>query len=725
MVDVHVRAVAGVGLAALIASSGCGAAPTASSSVPARRGMLSTQQLDGLTALAQATVLIRYRHPSDEAARLDWDAFLPVAVDRVLRAATEDALLDELRALFARVAPTVEFSRTPTSLSQQLPRDGAAHLARWRYVGLGPELPFASWREGRDVDQANLWIDAAINVPDLASCTKAQLRATVHGVGHHGQAFAYAAVDLPGFGVKRFDRELKPDDSTISVDFDMPDDPYRVRLGIEMKGQSEVALDALSLTCANRDPAVVDIAKTAWSATRFSHLYSHVVEDCGPRRCLKIARHPLGTQFVAERDVLDARLTEHLWIHVPVVVWANDVRTLPDAGAWTPPAERTSDTASRLATILGAWATLSVFYPYFRDLEIDWSRELPAALERAAAARTIADTFDALHRLIGRIRDNHACPIHADFPIDGQLPVMLRRFGDKLIVIGGLPEYRKLVPIGSEVLAIDGVPVLQAYAEVSEYLSVATPGGAAVIIPAWLTFGRLGTSATVRIRTAGREELDVSLPRVAREPNRSLIREPRPAFGAELAPGIRYVDLEAMKAEQWQASLPSLAVARAIILDMRGYPSRAAGEMLGHFIDKEIPSPEWQIPTLESGRYQTAHWTIRPVKPRLDAKLVVLLDGRAASAAETVLQIVHDNRLAVLVGEPSSGTNGNVKVAAVPGGFSVRFTGMRVAFPDGTTVHGRGIAPDEVVKPTLEGVRAGRDEVLEAAINVAGKLIAR
>ena len=55
----------------------------------------------------------------------------------------------------------------------------------------------------------------------------------------------------------------------------------------------------------------------------------------------------------------------------------------------------------------------------------------------------------------------------------------------------------------------------------------------------------------------------------------------------------------------------------------------------------------------------------------------------------------------------------------------MRFTGMRVPLADGTALHGRGIIPDEVAHATLEGVRAGRDEVLEAAIGLARKLIAK
>jgi len=717
------RAVAAVALLACVAALGCGAASNASRSQPANRPPITSQQRENVTALAQATALIRYRHPSDGAAKLDWDAFLPFAVDRVLRAADEDALQRALGELFANIAPTVEFSRLPAYSSPELPRRGGDHLARWRHAGLGPEPPYSSWREGRDADLARVLVDVPVELPHLSSCEKSQLRAVVHGRGDQGEVLVYARVDLAGAGSKQFDRAVARGESAISLDLDMPADAYRVRLGVELRGRAEIALESLALTCANRDRADIDVAKTSWSYLGFTDLYSHALEACGASSCLKLAHLPLDTTWLAARDVLDARITEHLWIHVPLAVWANQDRTFPETAAWTP-VGTASETAVRLATVASAWATLSMFYPYFRDLKIDWPRELPPALEAVAAARSTIDTFHALGSLIAKIHDGHARAIHPDFPIDGILPVRLRRFGDKVIVVGVLPDHAARVPVGTEVLAIDHIPVLERYAEQSERVSSATAGWSAWTIPAFLTFGRLGTSATLRIRTAD-QEVDVSLPRVSRELNDSLVREPRPAFGAELAPGIRYIDLEAMKEEQWQATLPSLAHAPAIVLDMRGYPSRAVAHMLGHFIDEPIRSPEWQLPVLESGGYQNWFWTIQPKKPRLDARLVVLLDGRAMSAAETFLQIVHDHRLAVMVGESSAGTNGNVRVVALPGGFAVRFTGMRVPLADGTALHGRGIVPDEVVHPTLEGIRAGRDEVLEAAIGVARKLIAK
>src|SRR6185436_13345832 len=133
------------------------------------------------------------------------------------------------------------------------------------------------------------------------------------------------------------------------------------------------------------------------------------------RQCLTAARRPFDTNFVAARDVLDAQIANHLWIHVPLAVWSDNHHTLPRMTAWvSPPSGTVTDTAARLATLASAWATLSAFYPYFRDQNIDWLRELPESLARASAARSTADTYDALSRLIAKLHDNHARAIHPD-----------------------------------------------------------------------------------------------------------------------------------------------------------------------------------------------------------------------------------------------------------------------------------------------------------------------
>jgi C-terminal processing protease CtpA/Prc len=51
-----------------------------------------------------------------------------------------------------------------------------------------------------------------------------------------------------------------------------------------------------------------------------------------------------------------------------------------------------------------------------------------------------------------------------------------------------------------------------------------------------------------------------------------------------------------------------------------------------------------------------------------------------------------------------------------PSGCHTNFTGLRVTKPDGSRFHLVGIKPTIPATPTLAGVLAGRDEVLEKAL---------
>ena len=78
---------------------------------------------------------------------------------------------------------------------------------------------------------------------------------------------------------------------------------------------------------------------------------------------------------------------------------------------------------------------------------------------------------------------------------------------------------------------------------------------------------------------------------------------------------------------------------------------------------------------------------------------------------------VADRKLATIVGGTTAGANGNVVTFAVPGGFRLSFTGMRVTGHDGQTPHHlAGVKPDVATAPTIAGLRQGRDEVLDAAV---------
>ena len=73
----------------------------------------------------------------------------------------------------------------------------------------------------------------------------------------------------------------------------------------------------------------------------------------------------------------------------------------------------------------------------------------------------------------------------------------------------------------------------------------------------------------------------------------------------------------------------------------------------------------------------------------------------------------------LVAGSTTAGADGNVSPITLPGGLRTLISGIGVFYPDRTPTQQVGIVPDIVVHPTIEGIRQGRDEVLEIALSRA------
>ena len=97
-------------------------------------------------------------------------------------------------------------------------------------------------------------------------------------------------------------------------------------------------------------------------------------------------------------------------------------------------------------------------------------------------------------------------------------------------------------------------------------------------------------------------------------------------------------------------------------------------------------------------------------------RTVMLIDDRAVSQSEHTGLFFEVANGSLFVGSPSAGANGDVTRTTVPGGITVGFTGHDVRHADGRQLQRVGLQPDVPVEPTIAGLRAGRDEVLERAL---------
>jgi len=415
---------------------------------------------------------------------------------------------------------------------------------------------------------------------------------------------------------------------------------------------------------------------------------------------------------------------------VPLALFADAKGTLPHASNPPPQAQISlikysgNDRATRLADVALAWNVLQHFYPYFDVVKTDWRKALMDALTSAAKDENENAFGNTLKRMVAQLHDGHGNVFYPDAASGFSVPAIFGWVEGRLVITEIDPAGANGLVPGDIILRIDGRPSLEALAEREALISGVTPQRRRYVALILLADGAKDSELKLEVQGENGQSRPVILRRTVQTEN---LNETRPPKISELKPGIFYVALDRIKDEDFQAALPQLEKASGIIFDLRGYPS-VSRIVIAHLIDAPVTSARWMVPIITSPDrldivdYDTrGRWDLKPIAPRLKAKLAFLTDGRAISYAESYMGIIEAYKLAEIVGEPTAGTNGNVNPFTLPGKYTIVWTGMKVLKHDGSQHHGIGIQPTVPVSRTIKGVREKRDEQLERAIEVVSR----
>jgi len=417
---------------------------------------------------------------------------------------------------------------------------------------------------------------------------------------------------------------------------------------------------------------------------------------------------------------------------VPLALYKDDQGTLPHAAAEvrSPGPARPegflpsgNDRTTRLADVVLAWNVFEHFYPYFDVVTVDWPAELRRAL---AAAATDADGrafLATLRRLVAALHDGHGNVVHPRFATSHSLPLLWDWVEGELAITRVAPGAPAGLAPGDVVVSLDGRPARAALEAREELVSGATPQWRRWVALNALAAGDEDEEVRLAVRHPDGTAATVAVRRTVPANSPQPLAEARPEKIAEVRPGIFYVDLDRITDDDFKAALDRLAAAKGVIFDLRGYPGHVSPVVLTHLTATPLTSARWNVPVVtrpdhQDLRFDFSNWPLLPQPPRLPARAAFITDGRAISYAETYLGIVESYKLAAIVGGPTAGTNGNVNPFQLPGGYRLAWTGMKVLKHDGSRHHGVGIQPTVPVARTLRGIAAGRDELLEKAIEV-------
>jgi C-terminal processing protease CtpA/Prc len=744
------------------------AAPSAAATGDVPPRPLTEQGLTNLTALTRLIGYVRFFHPSDQAAGLanaDWDALAMAGVERVEAARDPGELAAALSDLFAGIAPTVQvLPSSPSATSAvELPQDagdgGAVRLLAWYYEGVDLHTTFTSYASER-VEVGRAPVGASANVyQDLdverLRGHRLQLSAAVRfTVGAGSAALNLHASGVGGSGGSGSADWSQPiprgDWQRVVIDAQLPGDASLLTLSFNLTGAGRLTFDDVKATADGLDvtgqlinpdmeEVTPDLPPRGWlmSATPFGTEYSlsrvsgaaagsWAAELSGPQV------RPVGPPIVAD-------LGGGVWALVPKVLPADDQGTFPHLPPTAPPVPDKPagfvpngfDRTTRLAGVVVSWGVFQHFYPYFDQVGADW----PGALRRGLTSAAVGPDDDSyvrtLRRLLVELQDGHARLLPVTLPV--RFAFTWDWIEDQLVITSVEEGATHGMTAGDRVLTLNGRPIADALAEIESLTSGATPQWRRHRALIELAAGIPGGTATLTVQPHdGGPIRTVTVAYTAPVGSSFAVGgfgspvEPRPEKIAELRPGIFYVDLSRISDDDLNGAVDQLAAADGVVFDMRGYPFGISPDVLSHLIDKPVTSNWFNIPIItEPDRrgwgWRPAYWIQTPLAPRFTGRIAFLIDGRVLSYAESLMGIVEGERLGVLVGEPTGGTNGGANLFNVAGGYGLRWTGMDVRKKDGSPHHGVGIQPTVPVSPTLAGVIAGRDEVLEKGIEVVSQ----
>jgi C-terminal processing protease CtpA/Prc len=361
---------------------------------------------------------------------------------------------------------------------------------------------------------------------------------------------------------------------------------------------------------------------------------------------------------------------------------------------------------------------------------------LAAALARAATDADDAAFRQTLFRFVGALKDGNGNILGPAFGAGP--PFGWDVIENKLVVTTVHPADPNGLKAGDVILSINDQDAMAALQALEPLASGATPQ--------WRRLKALrllmpndGMPMRLRVAQADGSEKALQVARSAEAPP----REELPDRIAELRPGLWYVDFARVEDVDFMEAVPKLAAAKAIIFDVRHVPTGMARGAVSFLTSRILRSgimevPVATLPDRRNIRFTTSQWSLPPISAfargpelrsrlvlpernrRFNGKFVFLTGNDVIGYGETMVGLIADEKLGTIVGEPTAGTNGNLNRFTLPGGYTVIFTGMRVTRQDGSPLHGVGIRPDIVVPRTLAALRAGRDEVLEKGIEIAG-----
>lgn len=433
-------------------------------------------------------------------------------------------------------------------------------------------------------------------------------------------------------------------------------------------------------------------------------------------------------------EYIKAELGNGLMAYIPLVLYSHQSETYPltnkklynallDSIQQNYPQCLTGDSINiRLADVIVYWNVFKHFYPHFYEKQrLTWDRSFHKFLKDAWIAKNRYDFLYVMQKHIALLNDGHAVVrLKNDTTIKNFAPVTFAWIESSLIVSDVCDTTLIRLRVGDIVLKINSMESLTYLDSIEQYISASTFHYKRYISSSKIKLGSENSKLLLKIKRND-YVFNYTLKRDYPLNEYNIYCSGNIEAFKEIKPNIYYIHLGIISQEQFDTLIPVLSDAENIIFDV-SYPRVS-------FLSYLLNAPDtcttwWQVPVIYHQDYSNTHlikrgWEIKPENPHFNGKIIFISRAKCKSYAESVLSYVKSYKLGTIIGEPSAGTNGNINFFRLFGDYSITWTNAICLMQNGESYYGKGIEPDIHVNKTISGIRQGKDELLEKAIEIA------
>lgn len=387
------------------------------------------------------------------------------------------------------------------------------------------------------------------------------------------------------------------------------------------------------------------------------------------------------------------------------------------------------DKEYRLLALFRYWNIINYFNPYNHLMDKPWDEVLTEYIPKMEAAKDALEYHLTVAEMVTNIQDTHgfmSSPVLNKYFGTHTPPIEVKPIEDQTVITKISDDALKEAPmlkVGDEIVSVDGEEISKRRERIGRYVAVSTPQALRYRVNGRVLSGAQNSKAVLQVKDKDGKIFEATLTRSAIG---SSLPKKDPIYKV-LPQGYGYFDLTRLTSQELNAAFEAVKDTPALILDMRGYPRGIFYALGMRLTSKRATAALFEraeIHATELGQNSRKKFeqVIFPLpQGRYKGKVVMLINEEAISQSEHTCLFVESATDVTFVGSPTNGANGDVTSINLPGGIVANFTGHDVRHGDGRQLQRVGIQPHIKIEPTIKGVREGRDEVLERAVEFLRK----